>query len=315
MALFVLQRLLQTVPVLFLTSVAVFAMLRAIPGDPAVTLGGIDATPETLAAIRHDLALDQPLPLQYVTWLEHVLQGDLGRSTTARRPVTDLLGVALPATLQLVVGSMAVGVLLGGGVGILSAVFRGTWIDLAAGVVNALLVGIPTFWLGLLAIIVFALILGWLPPGGRVDLAQNPGLALRTMLLPTAVLGLAQAAIIARFTRAAMLEVLGDAYIRTARAKGLAPATVVLRHAMRNALIPVLTVIGVQTGHLIGGAVVVETVFAWPGMGRLVVGAIAERDYPTVQAVLLVLVCVFVLVNLVTDLLYGYVDPRMRVAS
>jgi peptide/nickel transport system permease protein len=315
MSRYILGRILQAIPTLVLTSIGIFVLLRLVPGDPALALAGPDATPEIISAIRLDLGLDQPLPLQYVSWLKHVVSGDLGNSILARRPVTDLLGQALPASFELLLASTLVAVILGATLGVVAAVHRGRWPDVLLGGANALLIGVPGFCLGLLAIIFFALILGWLPPGGRVDPLQDPVLALRSLALPALVLGLGQAAVIARFTRAAMLEVLSDPYVRTARAKGLRNTAVVARHALPNALIPVVTIIGVQMGHLLGGAVVIESVFAWPGMGRLAVNAISGRDYPVVQAVVLMLVAAFVVLNLGADLLYGYLDPRVRTAE
>src|SRR5712692_3603492 len=305
MSRYVVGRALQAIPTLLLTSVGIFVLLRLVPGDPALALAGPDATPETISAIRLDLGLDQPLPLQYVSWLKHAVTGDLGNSILARRPVTDLVGQALPASIELLLASTLLAVILGGTLGVLAAMHRGRWPDVLLSAASALLIGVPGFWLGLLAIIFFALVLGWLPPSGRVDPLQDPGLALRSLALPALVLGLGQAAVIARFTRAAMLEVLSDPYVLTARSKGLRNRNVVAHHALPNALIPVVTIIGVQMGHLLGGAVVIETVFAWPGMGRLAVNAIAGRDYPVVQAVVLMLVAAFVLLNLAADLLYG----------
>jgi peptide/nickel transport system permease protein len=311
----VVQRTLQAVPTLLLTSVAIFVLLRLVPGDPAIALAGPDATPEVIEAVRHELGLDRPIPIQYAAWLHQVAVGDLGLSIQARRPVADLLGLALPATVELVVAAMSLAILLGGASGVAAAVHRGRWPDVLIGSASALLIGVPSFWLGLLAIIVFALVLGWLPAGGRVDPAQDPGLALQSLVLPALVLGLGHAAVIARFTRASMLHVLGEVYVQTARAKGLTWTVVISRHALPNALIPVVTIVGIQIGHLVGGAVVVETVFAWPGVGRLVVGAILGRDYPVVEAVILVLVATFILANLGVDLVYGLLDPRTRSAQ
>jgi peptide/nickel transport system permease protein len=315
MSRYVVGRILQAIPTLLLTSVGIFVLLRLVPGDPALALAGPDATPETISAIRLDLGLDQPMPLQYVSWLKHVVTGDLGNSILARRPVTDLIGQALPASVELLLASTLLAVILGGTLGVLAAMHRGRWPDVLLSSANALFIGVPGFWLGLLAIIFFALVLGWLPPGGRVAPLQDPGLALRSLVLPALVLGLGQGAVIARFTRATVLEVLADPFVLTARGKGLRNRQVVARHALPNALIPVVTIIGVQMGHLLGGAVVIETVFAWPGMGRLAVTAISGRDYPVVQAVVLMLVAAFVLLNLGTDLLYGYLDPRVRTAE
>lgn len=311
---YVLQRTLHGLPTLIFTSVAIFVLLRIVPGDPAAAMAGPDAAPEAIVAVRHELGLDQPLATQYFAWLEQLARGDLGLSIQARRPVADLLGLALPATLELVMAAMFLAILLGGTLGVLAALHRSRWPDFLISGVNALLIGVPSFWLGLLAIILFTLLLGWLPPGGRTEFGQDPGLALRSLILPATVLGLGHAAVIARFTRASMLEVLGDAYVQTARAKGLRPRRVISRHALPNALIPVVTLVGIQIGHLLGGAVIVETVFAWPGMGRLVVGAIFGRDYPVVQGVVVVVVAMFVLANLCVDLLYGFLDPRVRAA-
>jgi peptide/nickel transport system permease protein len=315
MATFIFRRIVMAIPTLLLASVGIFFLLRLIPGDPAVTLAGSDASPEALALIRQDLGLDQPIPVQYLAWLKHVATGDLGKSIQARRPVTDLIGLAFPATLELVIAAMAISILLGGTLGTLAALKRGTWVDVVISSVNAMVLGVPNFWMGLVAIMFFALVLGWLPPGGRVDPFQDPIQGLRTLVLPSAVLALGLSAVITRFTRAAMLEVLSEGFIRTAHAKGLAPAVVISRHVLRNALIPVVTVIGVQTGHLLGGAVIIETVFAWPGMGRVVANAVSARDYPVVQGVLLLLVVGFVTINLIVDLAYGFLDPRIRVAK
>jgi peptide/nickel transport system permease protein len=312
---YVAGRILQLVPTLALTSSGMFVLLRLVPGDPAVALAGPDATSESINAIRQNLGLDQPLPLQYLNWLQHLVTGNLGNSILARRPVSDLLGQALPATVELLVAAMITAVLVGGALGIFGAVYHGRWPDTLVGATNALLIGVPGFWLGLLAIILFALVLGWLPPGGRVDPLQDTGLAIRTLILPALVLGLGQAAVIARFTRGAILEVLAEAYVLTARSKGLRNSIVLTRHALPNALIPVVTIIGIHMGHLLGGAVVIETVFAWPGVGRLAVNAISGRDYPVVQAVVLMLVTAFLVLNLATDLLYGYLDPRVRAGA
>jgi peptide/nickel transport system permease protein len=306
------SRLLQALLVLVATSVVVFLMLRALPGDPAIAMAGVDARPEVIAAIRHDLALDAPLHVQYATWITHAVRGDFGRSISARRPVGDLVQRALPASIQLGLAALCVAIVFGGTLGIVAAVNRGKWPDTLVGGLGALLISVPSFWSGLLAIIVFALTLMWLPPGGRVDPTENVKLAVQSLILPALVLGMAQGAVISRFTRAAMLEVLSESYVRTAHSKGLPGWRVTLRHALPNALIPVVTVIGIQIGHLIGGAVVVETVFSWPGMGRLMVTAISGRDYPVVQGVMLLLVAGFVFVNLVVDLLYGILDPRIR---
>jgi peptide/nickel transport system permease protein len=223
MRLYVLRRTLQAIPTLVLTSVAIFVLLRLIPGDAALALAGPDAAAEVIGALRHDLGIDQPAPIQYLVWLQKLVGGDLGDSILARCPVADLLGQALPATIELVVAAMLLAVPLGGLLGVLAAVHRGRWPDVLIGSANALLISVPSFWLGLLAIIVFTLALGWLPSSGRVDLRQDPVMALQSLVLPALVLGLGQAALIARFTRTSMLEVLGEVYVQTARAKGVEP--------------------------------------------------------------------------------------------
>jgi peptide/nickel transport system permease protein len=315
MARYVLHRLLQAVPTLLLASAAIFVLLRLVPGDPAIALAGPDATPETLGAIRHELGTDQPVLTQYLAWLHQLVVRDLGQSIQARRPVADLLGQALPATIQLIVSAMLLAVVLGGALGILAAVHRGRGLDLLIGAANAILIGVPSFWLGLLVILVFSVLLGWLPAGGRVDPLEDPAGAAQSLVLPAVVLGLGHAAVIARFTRSATLDVLNELYVQTALGKGLSRSRVVWRHVLPNALIPVVTVIAIQIGHLFGGAVLVETVFAWPGMGRLLVTAIMARDYPVVQGVIVVLVGAFIVASLCADLLYGVLDPRLRETS
>jgi ABC-type dipeptide/oligopeptide/nickel transport system permease component len=267
-----------------------------------------------VAAVRRDMGLDQPLPVQYVLWMQHALTGDLGKSYISRLPVTQLIRGALPATVELALAALLIAVLLGIPSGILSAVSRQSLPDWAITVLNGLALAVPNFWLGILLIIVFALVLGWLPPGGRVDFLNNPGLAWKTLILPALTLGLHIAATLSRFTRAAMLEVLHEDYIRTARAKGLSQRRVIARHAIRNALIPIVTVLGIQFGRLLGGAVIVESVFAWPGVGRMVLQAVLNRDYLLVQGALLLLVASFIVINLIVDVLYGVLDPRIRLA-
>jgi peptide/nickel transport system permease protein len=312
MARYVVQRVLQAVPTLLLTSAAIFVLLRLLPSDPAIALAGPDATPEVIGAIRLELGLDQPVPLQYVVWLRQLAVGNLGQSIQARRPVTDLLAQAMPATLELMVSAMLFAVVLGGTLGILSAVHRGRWPDLLIGGANAVFIAVPSFWLGLLAILVFSVLLGWLPAGGRVDPLEHPGAAARSLLLPAVVLGLGHAAAIARFMRFAALNALHEEHIQTAYAKGLSRRRVVWHHVLPNACLPVVTVVGIQIAHLLGGAVLIETVFAWPGMGQLLVSAILARDYPVVQGVIAVLVAAFILASLCVDLLYGMLDPRLR---
>lgn len=314
MSTYVLRRLMQAVPVLILASIGVFLLLHLVPGDPALLLAGPDATPEVVAAVRRDMGLDQPLPIQYGVWVQHAVTGDLGRSYVSRLPVTQLIGAALPATVELAVAALLIAVVLGIPSGILSAVNRQRLPDWIITIINGLALAIPNFWLGIVMVIVFSLVLGWVPPGGRVDFLSNPGVAWKTLLLPAVTLGLHIAATLSRFTRASMLEVLHEDYIRTANAKGLPRSVVLVRHAIRNALIPIVTVLGIQFGRLLGGAVIVESVFAWPGIGRMVLQAVLNRDYLLVQGALLLLVVAFIVINLLVDLLYGVLDPRIRLA-
>lgn len=314
MSTYVVRRLLQSVPVLILASVAVFLLLHMVPGDPALLLAGPDATPEVVTAVRREMGLDRPLPVQYALWMQHALSGDLGRSYISRLPVAQLIGNALPATIELALAALLIAIVFGIPSGIISAVNRQSLPDWLITLTNGLALAIPNFWLGIVLIIVFALVLGWLPPGGRVEFLSNPGAAWKSLLLPAVTLGIHIAATLSRFTRASMLEVLHEDYIRTARAKGLSRWGVIGRHAIRNALIPIVTVLGIQFGRLLGGAVIVESVFAWPGIGRMVLQAVLNRDYLLVQGTLLLLVVAFIAINLIVDLLYGVLDPRIRLA-
>ncbi|MHB1416034.1 MAG: ABC transporter permease [Chloroflexota bacterium] len=311
---FIIRRLIQTIPVLLFASIMIFLLMRMIPGDPAVVLGGEDATPEQLETIRHRLGLDQPLPVQYVIWVGNVLHGDLGKSIISSQPVTQLLMQKVPATGELALGALLIATIVGIPLGMAAALRRGSALDMAVTAYTSTALGIPNFWIGILLIILFVIVLGWLPPGGRVPLTENPGMAWKYLLMPVLTLSVQTSGILIRFTRTAMLEVLPEDYIRTARSKGLTEQAIVVRHALRNALIPVVTVIGLQLGRLLGGAVIAEMIFAWPGVGRLVIQAVGQRDYAIVQGVLLLLVIVFVLINLITDLLYGLLDPRIRLA-
>jgi len=312
---YILRRVLLAVPTLLLASLAVFLLLRLIPGDPAATVAGSDATPDQVQAVRRSLGLDRPLPVQYADWLGRVLRGDFGRSLIGRYDVWTQIQRAYPATIQLTLAAMLLAVCIALPLGLLAALHPRSWLDRAISAFNALATGIPNFWLGILLILLFALQFPVLPPGGRVAFDEDAGAALKSLVLPTLTLASGLAAVLTRFIRSALLEVLTEDYVRTARAKGLREAAVVRRHALRNALIPVVTVLGLQLGRLLGGAVIVEAVFAWPGMGRLVVQAITSRDYIVVQGALLLLVTAFILINLVVDITYGFLDPRVRVSS
>lgn len=315
MARYIARRVLLTVPTLLLASVLIFLLLRLIPGDPATIVAGSDATPEQVAAVRHELSLDQPLVTQYVTWLNRALHGNFGRSLIGKYPVWDQIQRAYPATLELTVAAMLLAVLFAVPTGLLAALRPRSWVDRTISALNAFATGIPNFLLGILLILAFALTIPILPVGGRVSVLEDPTAGLKTLVLPATTLAVGIAAVLSRFIRGAMLEVLGEDYVRTARAKGLRERAVVSRHALRNALIPVVTVLGLQIGRLLGGAVIVEAVFAWPGMGRLAVQAILTRDYTIVQATLLLLVTAFVVINLLIDIAYGFIDPRVRVRA
>jgi len=301
---YIVNRLLLAVPVVLGVAFVVFAMVRLIPGDPAMVIAGQAATPEYIAAIREDLGLDQPIAIQFGIYLANLARGDFGRSVKSRAPVTEELWARLPNTAQLAAGSIAVAAVVGVGAGVVSAMRPYSALDAAVMVVALAGLSIPIFWSGLMMILVFSVHLGWFPAVGTGSVAH--------LVLPSVTLGMTSAAIIARMTRSSMLEVLRTDYVRTARAKGQVERAVIGRHALKNALIPVITVIGLQTGTLLSGAVLTESVFAWPGVGRLLVEGILTRDYPIVQATVLLVAVVFVLVNLAVDVLYAVVDPRIH---
>ncbi len=301
---YVLKRVLLALPVLVGVSVVVFVAIRLIPGDPAQLMAGQAATQEVVQQIRQSLGLDQPLPVQYLYFLRNVVRGDLGRSLFNGAPVVEELAQRFPRTVRLAFASMAVASLIGIPAGILAATRRSTWVDTAVMLVALVGVSVPVFWLGLNLILLFSVRLQWFPSFGYETW--------RHLVLPSLTLGAASAAIVARMTRSAMLEVLNQDYVRTARAKGLAERVVVNRHALRNALIPVVTVLGLQLGTLLSGAVLTETVFAWPGIGRLLVEAVLARDYPIIQGATLLIAATFVVLNVAVDVLYGLLDPRIR---
>lgn len=292
------------IPTLFGVSVAVFLLLHLVPGDPARMVAGLDATEADLVLIRQDLGLDKSLPEQYLTWLNNLLHGNMGKSTRSRNPVTYEIGLRMPATWQLTAVSITIAVVIGMITGIIAATRRNSMWDYGSMVAALLGICTPSFWLGLMLMLIFAVQLHWFPTSGRGDW--------RHLVLPGFTLGAGAAAIIARVTRSSLLEVLNQDYIRTATAKGLRPATVIYRHALKNALIPVVTVVGLEFGYLLAGAVITETVFAYPGIGRLLVDSIGFRDFPVVQGILLILATQFVLINLVVDLIYAWLDPRIH---
>ncbi len=311
---YLLLRLVQIVPVLLLASIAVWLMIYLIPGDPAIALLGPDSTREQLESARQRMGLDQPLPVQYLLWLGRVIQGDLGVSYVGSLPVRGLLAQKIPVTVQLTLASLVVALVLAIPLGIASAVRPRSWIGLLASGYNALALAVPTFWLGILLVLFFGLQLKWLPTSGYVPIWEEPGRGLRFVILPAFTLGAYVSAVLARFTRAALLETLFQDYVRTARAKGLRERAVIGGHALRNALIPVVTVVGLQFGAFMGGAVITEAIFDYPGLGRMLLQAILQRDYTVVQGTILFVVLAFVFINLLTDLVYAYFDPRIRYA-
>jgi peptide/nickel transport system permease protein len=300
------------VPVVFGISVLVFLLVHLIPGDVAQILLGTQATDQQIETLRRTFGLDRPLPIQYLDWLSHVLRGDFGVSFRTNRPVLPDLVSRFGVTLQLTLVSMLVALLVAIPLGVASAANRGRGSDAVARVLALLGLSIPNFWLGTLLILFVSLVLHWLPPVGFVSLLDNPWQAIQTLILPSVALGTAVAAFIMRLVRSSLLEVLRQDYVRTARAKGLRDRTVLYRHALKNAFIPVLTVIGVQVGYLLGGAVIIESIFSLPGMGRFLLDSISNRDYSIVQGGVLFIALIFSLVNLSVDLLYGWLDPRIR---
>jgi peptide/nickel transport system permease protein len=308
----VVRRLMATIPVMGVVAISVFALLHVTPGDPATIIAGDYATPDEVARIRTKLGLDQPFVTQVVLWLGQVVRGDLGTSIFSGLPVTTLIGQRAEATTVLAIYALIISVGVGVPLGVLAAWRRGSWIDRLVMIIAVSGFSMPVFWMGFLLVYVFSLWLGWLPVQGYVSLRESVVACLRHLTLPAVTLSCIYLALIARMTRASMLGVLDEDYIRTAFAKGLPPRRVLVRHALRNAALPVVTIIGIGFALLIGGAVVTESVFAIPGLGRLTVDAIVRRDYPVIQGVVLVVSGVYVLINLVIDLLYVVIDPRIR---
>ena len=306
------SRLAGMLAVMSIVAVLVFILTRAAPGDPVAVLLGDQATAEDIATVRVQYGLDKPLPVQFGYWLREVLQGNLGQSIFLQRPVTQALAERAEPTTLLALMAVAIATLIGVPCGIVSAVFRGRWIDQFFTGIAMLGASIPSFWLGIVLMQMFAVSLGWFPVSGYGEPGAPLLERLHALVLPSTVLGLLNSALIIRFTRASMLDVLGEDYVRTARSKGLPEGTVVLKHALRNALVPIVTVIGLTAALMIGGAVVTETVFGLPGVGNLVVSAVLRRDYPVIQGALLVIAAIYVLINFAIDLLYMAVDPRVK---
>lgn len=315
MSVFILRRLLSVIPVLLLVSIIVFIIMRLIPGDPVDVMYGVEGiSQETRMAIERKLGLDQPLPIQYLRWLGRFVTGDWGVSFVNGQPVFGTIVRKLPATFFLAISSMFIALLLSVPLGIVAALKRNTGVDYAAMVLALLGISIPDFWMAIMLVLVFALRLRWLPSIGFVSPFESPIQAVKHLILPAFALGTALTGTFTRLTRSSLLEVLGEDYVRTARAKGLGEHTIILVHTLKNALIPVVTVMGMWFGFLLAGAVVIESVFAWPGVGQLLVQSILSRDYPTVQNVVLIISMTFVLINLLVDVVYTVLDPRIRLS-
>lgn len=309
---YLLRRLPSALLVLLLASFLAFAVLRLVPGDPAAVLAGPDASAETEAAIRARLGLDDPLPAQYARWIGGLLTGDLGPSYAIGGETADLIGDGIGATVELTLGALLFVVVLGGFFGIVGATSRNRWLRGTVRVLTTGALAVPPFVTGVLLVLLFAVLLGVLPPGGRVPLLTAPDLGVQYLLLPALCLALPSAAVLGRYLKDSIERALAEDYVRTATAAGIAPRRLLWHHALPNALPPVVTLLGMQTGHLLGGAVLVEAIFAWPGLGQLAEQALVRRDYPVVQDLLLLLVAVFVLVQLLTDLVHARLDPRIR---
>lgn len=311
MTAYLLRRLVATVWVLLGVTLGSFLIIQLTPGDPARIILGQDANDASLQSLREQLGLNKPLPVQYAQFLGRIVRGDLGTSYRSSRPVLAELKTSFPNTVELAFASIIISTIIGMGLGIISALKRGSLIDTGATTLTLVGVSIPNFWLGLMLMLAFSYYLGWLPASGRGGPLYTAA-GLRSVLLPAITLATGSAAVIARITRASLLEVLSLDYVRTARAKGVTERNLLTRHALANAMIPVITVVGLQFGFLLGGAVVTERIFAWPGLGLVLVNAISNRDLPLVQGALVLVSGVFVLLNLFTDVLYGFLDPRIR---
>jgi peptide/nickel transport system permease protein len=307
-----IYRLLSAFPILAIVSLASFLFIFLVPGDPAAEIAGPGATKDEVVRIRSQLGLDAPVHIQMLNYYGRLLRGDLGQSILLNRSVTEAITERAPVTLSLTGIALGVSLTLAIVLGVVAAVRQNTWVDQSAMTVALLGLSLPDFWVGLVMIYTFAVLLGWLPTGGYVELSKGLWPWLRSMLMPALALAITQLGLLARMTRATMLEVLNQDYVRTARAKGLPERTVIDKHALSNALIPMVTVMGLIVGILLGGAVVIEQVFALPGVGRLIIGAILRRDYPVIQGGLFLTATIFVFVNLAVDILYAFLDPRVR---
>jgi len=309
---YLIRRLLLLLPTLFLASLMIFAIIALAPGDPARMMLGTNATPEEVVVERERLGLDKPIPVRYAIWLTDVAKLNLGVSQSNRRPVTSLIGDALPNTLRLALISLAVAMAVGFPLGMLAATNANRRIDAIVTGFNSLGLAMPSFWFGLLLILFFSVQLKWLPASGIGEPNRPLYERLHYLIMPVLTIAVSNMSVFSRYVRSAMIDVLSADYVRTARAKGLAENVVIARHALRNAMIPVITIVGIQFGRLLGGAVVTESVFAYPGIGRLVINSIANRDYPVVQATLMLVVLIFLVTNIIIDASYAYLDPRVK---
>ena len=306
------KRLIQLLPTVFFVSVIIFSLQHLLPGDPAMIMAGEDNDPAVIAQIRAQYHLDQPIPIQYLFWIKGVLSGNLGESMRLKVAVSELVTTKLPVTLQLAVMAMIIALVIGVGLGILSAVYKGRALDSLVNVLGLIGISTPNFWLGIMLIFLFSVELGWLPASGYVSPFEDFWQSMRTTIMPAFVLGNAIAGVLMRHTRGAMLQALSSDYVRTARAKGLSERVVVIKHAMRNALTPVITLGALEFGTLLSGAVLTEQIFTIPGFGKLIVDAVFNRDYAVVQGVVLVTASTYILLNLLADICYILVNPRLR---
>jgi peptide/nickel transport system permease protein len=306
-------RVLQMIPILILASIGIFLMIYLVPGDPVLTVTGLEASAEQMERVRTELGFDRPLPVQYFDWLGNVFSGDLGNSLVSQKPTTELILDRMPTTIQLTIATMAIGLVLGIPFGLIAASRQGSWIDKAVAGYSSFSLAVPTFVVGIVFILVFGVTLGWLPTASTyIPFWKDPAGAIKNTIGPAFTLGFFVSGVIARFVRASMVEVLELDYIRTGRAKGVGEAKLVYKHAFRAASLPTLTIVGIQFGTFLGGSLVTESVFNYPGIGRLILSAILARDFVVVQGAVLVVVVVFALVNLVTDVLYSFLNPRIR---
>ncbi|MEM8657596.1 MAG: ABC transporter permease [Pseudomonadota bacterium] len=309
---FLARRIVIAIPTIILISVFVFGLQKLLPGDPILVMAGEERDPAVIEALREKYRLNDPLPVQYVAWAGNALQGDLGISLRTQQPVLELIGEKLPVTIQLAVMALIIAMVIGIPAGVISAYKKGTWVDWVANLFALSGLSVPNFWLGIMLILLVSVKLGWLPASGYLPLSEDPVQSIKTMLMPAFVLGTAIAATLMRHTRSAMLSVLTSDYVRTARAKGLRERTVLIKHALRNALVPVVTVITLLFGELLAGAVLTEQIFTIPGFGKLVVDAVFNRDYAVVQGIVLCTGIAFILMNILADAAYRVLNPRMR---